>query len=158
MHERLLIKLKGSKTRLFANETTAPVLDPGRGRTKTGQFWAYAADDRPWGGTNPPGVVYLYAPDRKADRTIAHLDGFIGILQVDGYAGYRKLAERNDIQLAFCWSHVRRKFYELATPGPSPIASEALQHIARLYAIEKEIRGRTADSMHSNRGCAPNSA
>jgi hypothetical protein len=150
LHERLLIKLKGS-TRLFADETTAPVLDPGRGRTKTGQFWAYAADDRPWGGTDPPGVVYLYAPDRKADRPIAHLDGFIGILQVDGYAGYRKLAERNDIQLAFCWSHVRRKFYELATPGPSPIASEALQHIAGLYAIEKEIRGRTADQRRNIR-------
>ena len=53
----------------FADETTAPVLDPGRGRTKLGQLWAYARDDRPWGGgTDPPGVVYLYlyAPDRKA--------------------------------------------------------------------------------------------
>jgi hypothetical protein len=82
---------------LFADETTAPVLDPGRGRTKTGQLWAYAADDRPWGGSDPPGVVYVYAPDRKSERPIAHLDGFKGILQVDGYAGYRKLADRGDV-------------------------------------------------------------
>jgi transposase len=58
VHERLLEKLKAS-TKLFADETTAPVLDPGRGRTKTGQLFAYARDDRPWGGTNPPGVIYM---------------------------------------------------------------------------------------------------
>jgi transposase len=121
------------------------VLDPGRGRTKTGQFWAYAADDRPWGGTDPPGVAYVYASDRTAERPMSHLEGFTGILQVDGYAGYRKLARRNDVRLAFCWSHVRRGFYELATPGPSPTASEALRLIAELYAVEKEIRGRSAD-------------
>jgi Transposase IS66 family len=102
--------------RLFADETTAPVLDPGRGRTKTGQLWAYAADDRPWGGSDPPGVAYVYAPDRKSERPIAHLEGFKGILQVDGFAGSRKLADRGDVRLAFCWSHVRRNFYELPTP------------------------------------------
>jgi transposase len=144
LHERLLMRLK-ELPRLFADETTAPVLDPGRGRTKTGQLWAYVADDRPWGGSDPPGVAYVYAPDRKAERPIAHLEGFRGILQVDGYAGYRKLAERGDVELAFCWSHVRRNFYELATPGPAPIASEALEHIAALYAVEKDIRGRGAD-------------
>jgi hypothetical protein len=69
VHERLLATLKSS-TKLFADETTAPVLDPGRGRTKTGQLWAYARDDRPWGGPEPPGVAYGYAPDRKAERPI----------------------------------------------------------------------------------------
>jgi hypothetical protein len=76
------------------------------------------ADDRPWGGSDPPGVAYVYAPDRKAERPIAHLEGFKGILQIDGYAGYHKLADRGDVRLAFCWSHVRRNFYELATRGP----------------------------------------
>jgi hypothetical protein len=144
LQERLLTRLK-ELPRLFADETTAPVLDPGRGRTKTGQLWTYAADDRPWGGCDPPGVVYVYAPDRKSDRPITHLEGFKGILQVDGYAGYRKLADRGDVRLAFCWSHVRRYFYELAVPGPSPIAGEALKRITALYAIEKDIRGRSAD-------------
>jgi transposase len=150
IHERLLTALKGS-AKLFADETTAPVLDPGRGRTKLGQLWAYARDDRPWGGTDPPGVAYVYAPDRKAERPIAHLAGFKGILQVDGYSGYRVLAERGDVQLAFCWSHVRRRFYELAAAGPAPIASEALQRIAGLYAIEKDIRGRSADERRAVR-------
>ena len=144
LHQRLLDKLK-QRPKLFADETTLPVLDPGRGRTKTGQLWAYAADDRPWGGSDPPGVAYVYAPDRKAERPIIHLDGFKGILQVDGYAGYRRLAERGDVRLAFCWVHVRRNFYKLAAAGPAPIASEALQRIAALYAIEKDIRGRSAE-------------
>ena len=144
LHQRLLVKLR-QRPKLFADETTVPVLDPGRGHTKTGQLWAYAADDRPWGGSDPPGVAYVYAPDRKAERLIAHLAGFKGILQVDGYAGYRKLAERGDVELAFCWAHMRRNFYELATPGPAPTASEALKRIAELYAIEKDIRGHSAE-------------
>lgn len=144
VYERLFTVLKGSG-KLFADETTAPVLDPGRGRTKTGQLWAYARDDRPWGGSDPPGVAYVYAPDRKAERPGAHLTGFKGVLQVDGYAGYRPLAERGDVDLAFCWSHVRRRFYELAAAGPAPIASEALERIAKLYAIESMIRGRAAE-------------
>jgi transposase len=150
VHERLLEKLKTS-TKLFADETTAPVLDPGRGRTKTGQLWAYARDDRPWGGADPPGVAYVYAPDRKAERPIAHLAGFRGVLQVDGYAGYKVLAQRGAVQLAFCWSHVRRPFYELAQSGPAPIATEALARIAALYKIEGEIRGRSAEDRRATR-------
>lgn len=140
LHERLLGKLR-QRPEPFAEETTMPVLHPGRGRIKTGHVWAYVADDRPWGGADPPGVAYAYVPDRNADRPSAHLAGFKGILQVDGYAGYGKLAGRGDVQLAFCWSHMRRNFYELATRGPAPIASEALKHIAEFYAIEKDIRG-----------------
>jgi transposase len=150
LHERLLARLKASP-KLFADETTAPVLDPGRGRTKTGQLWAYARDDRPWGGADPPGVAYVYAPDRKAARPIAHLSGFNGTLQVDGYGGYRVLADKSGVTLAFCWSHVRRRFYELAAAGAAPIASEALERIADLYRIESEIRGCYADDRRSVR-------
>ena len=150
VYDRFFAALK-SLTKLFADETTARVLDPGRGRTKTGQLWAYARDDRPWGGTDPPGVAYVYAPDRKAERPSAHLAGFKGVLQVDGYAGYRPLAERGDVELAFCWAHVRRRFYELAAAGPAPIASEALERIAKLYAIENGIRGRTAEDRRAVR-------
>jgi transposase len=150
VHERLLAKLKASP-KLFADETTAPVLDPGRGHTKTGQLWAYARDDRPWGGTDPPGVAYVYAPDRTAERPAAHLAGFQGVLQVDGYEAYKVLARRGAVQLAFCWSHVRRPFYELAQSGPAPIAAEALVRIAALYRIESEIRGRSADERRAVR-------
>ena len=170
LHERLLGKLR-QRSKLFADETTMPVLDPGRGRTKTGQLWAYAADDRPWGGADPPGVVYVYAPDRKAERPIAHLDGFKGVLQVDGYAGYRKLAERGDVQLAFCWSHMRRNFYELATPARRPLRarrSSALPNFMpsrRTSAAAAPRRGAASGSRkagrsptHSSNGCAQNSA
>ena len=150
VHERLFERLKASD-KLFADETTAPVLDPGRGRTKTGQLFAYARDDRPWCGGDPPGVVYLYAPDRKGETIGRHLAGFTGTLQVDGYAGYRALAERNAVRLAFCWAHVRRRFYELAQSGPAPIASEALVRIADLYRIEDEIRGRPTDERRAVR-------
>lgn len=150
VHERLLGELKTSP-KLFADETTAPVLDPGRGKTKTGQLWAYARDDRPWDGSDPPGVAYVYAPDRKAERPIAHLAGFTGILQVDGYGGYRVLADKSGVTLAFCWAHVRRRFFELATAGPAPIASEALKRIAALYRIEGDIRGRSADERRAVR-------
>ena len=150
VHERILAHLKSS-TKLFADETTAPVLDPGRGRTKTGQLWAYARDDRPWGGTDPPAVAYVYAPDRTASQPIAHLAGFKGVLQVDGYAGYRALADKGDVTLAFCWAHLRRRFYERAVAEASPIANEALQRIAALYRIEADIRGCEPDKRRAVR-------
>lgn len=143
LRDHILNRLRRSE-RLFADETTAPVLDPGRVRTKTGQLWAYARDDRPWGGKDPPMVAYVYAADRKGERAEAHLGDFAGILQVDGYGGYTALAKRQQqIQLAFCWSHVRRKFFELA--DKSPVAIEVLRRIAMLYVIEDEIRGSTAE-------------
>lgn len=154
LRDYLLAELKRS-SKLFADETTAPVLDPGRGRTKTGQLWAYARDDRPWGGSDPPAVAYCYAPDRKAERPIEHLAGFKGILQVDGYGGYAALARRGEVELAFCWAHVRRRFYELAAAGTSPVASDVLARIASLYAVEADVRGqsperrRTARQEHS---------
>jgi transposase len=150
VHARLLEQLKQS-TKLFADETTAPVLDPGRGRVKKGQLWAYARDERPWAGHAPPGVAYVYAPDRKHARPAEHLAGFSGTLQVDGYGAYADLAERGDVVLAFCWSHVRRQFYEIQVKTPAPIASEALVRIAALYAIEADIRGRSADERRQAR-------
>jgi transposase len=131
--------------KLFADDTPIPVLDPGRGRTKTGRLWVYARDDRPWCGPDPPAVVYLYSPDRRSERPAVHLTRFKGVVQVDGYPGFERL--RSDgIQLAACWAHARRKFYEVHQATGSPIAAEALRRIAELYAIEKTIGGRPADA------------
>ena len=88
--DRLAEHLKAS-TKLFMDETTAPVLDPGRGRTKTGYLWALARDDRGWGGPDPPGVVFFYAPDRGGENAEKFLRGFNGVLQLDGYQGYNRL-------------------------------------------------------------------
>jgi transposase len=132
--------------RLFADETTMPVLDPGRGGTKKGYAWAIARDDRPWGGTDPPAVAFHYAPGRGAEHAKALLGDYRGILQCDGYGAYKTLAAAGDgIALAFCWSHARRQFIELAKGKAAPIAQETLQRIAALYAIEAELRGRPAD-------------
>jgi hypothetical protein len=125
LHERLFEHLKASP-KLFMDETRAPVLDPGRRRTKTGYLWAIARDDRPWAGPDPPAVVYLYAPGRGAEHAIRPLAGFSGVLQVDAYAAYNALAdparEGGAVTLAYCWSHVRRGFYEIAQGGNAPIA------------------------------------
>ena len=121
-----------------------PVLDPGRGRTKTGRLWVYTRDDRPWAGPDPSAAIYFYSPDRKAERPASHLKGFSGILQVDGYSGFERLTARGDIMLAACWAHARRKFYEVHEATGSPIAAETLRRIAELYTMEASIRGRTA--------------
>lgn len=148
------ILLAGPK--LFVDETIAPVLDPGKGKTKKGYFWGMARDDRPWGGTDPPAVAYLYAPGRGNEHARALLKGYSGIVQCDGYASYKSVASdpgRADapIVLAFCFAHFRRKFYDIAKDGPAPIADEALRRIAALYRIERDIRGQSADRRRAAR-------
>ena len=145
--DALIADLKGS-TKLFMDETRAPVLDPGKRKTKTGYFWALARDDRPWGGTAPPGVAFTYAPGRSGQHADDILKGFSGILQVDGYAGYNRLLKRtnDNVALAYCWAHARRKLHEVAQSGTAPIAEEGLKQIVALYRIEKDIRGLTAEA------------
>jgi transposase len=166
LHARLTEILKTS-TKLFCDETRCPVLDPGRGKTKTGYLWAIARDDRPWRGgadasghpkhpgTGPPAVAYHYAPGRGARYACALFAGFNGVLQVDGYAGYNDLADASRpggaITLAYCWSHFRRQFYDLAKGGNAPIATAALDKIGALYGIEDEIRGSSADERRAVR-------
>ena len=144
LHDHLLARLRASP-KLFCDETRCPVLDPGRGKTKKGFLWAIARDDRPWGGADPPAVAYAYAPGRGAEHAIKLLEGFNGILQVDGYAAYNSLAAPSrtggPVTLAFCWSHLRRQFYEVYVGGNAPIATEALARLKRLYDIEADIRG-----------------
>ena len=130
--------------RVHADDTTVPVLDPGRGTTRTGRLWCYVRDDRPFAGTAAPAVLYHYSPDRKGEHPRAHLASFRGILQADGYAGYAGLYQRGVTEAA-CWAHARRKFFDVHAATGSPLAQEALHRIAALYAIEAEIRGQPAD-------------
>ena len=145
LQARLAEHVFASQT-VFADDTPIPVLDPGRGRTKTGRLWVYARDDRPWNGPDPPAAVYLYSPDRRAEHPAAHLARFRGVVQVDGYPGFERLRDGGNIELAACWAHARRKFYEVHEATGSPIAAEALRRIAELYAIEAIVRGKTADT------------
>src|SRR5437660_7197990 len=89
-----------------------------------------------------PAVWFAYSPDRKGEHPARHLRKFCSTLQADAYAGFNQLYENGCIQEAACWAHVRRKFYDLQQAHASPVASEALDRIGALYAIEKEIRDR----------------
>jgi len=133
--------------RLFCDETPMPVLDPGRHRTRTCQFWAHAMDDRPWGGPSPPAVAYVFADGRGTEEIAGQLTGFSGILQVDGYAAYKALARGHGgaIRLAFCLAHARRKFVEVYKTTQSPFAHEVIERLQAVYAIEAEIRGCRAE-------------
>lgn len=142
--DALITDLKRS-TKLFMDETRAPVLDPGSRKTKTGYLWALARDDRPWGGDAPPGVAFTYAPGRGELHAERILQGFSGVLQVDGYAGYNRLIAPDrvgpDIRLAYCWAHARRELVEITRTGPAPIAEDGVKRIGELYRIEAELRG-----------------
>jgi hypothetical protein len=133
-----------SAAKLHADDTPVPVLAPGNGKTKTGRLWTYLRDDRPAGDVTPAAVWFAYSPDRKGEHPQAHLANFSGTLQADGYAGFDAVYETGRIQEAACWAHVRRKFYDLHVAHKSPVAAEAIERIAALYAIEKEIRGHAA--------------
>jgi transposase len=140
-----------SSPKIFADDTSLPVLDPGRGRTKTGFLWCYAVDDRPWNGPSHPAVAYIYSEDRKNRTPAEHLSSFRGVLQVDGYDGFKRLAgDRADqsVRLAFCWVHMRRGFFQFHASTQSPLAAEVLARVAALYAIEAEIRGHPAEHRH----------
>jgi len=134
--------------RIFADETTLPTLAPGAGKAKTAYLWAYVRDDRPFGGSDPPIVVYSFEDSRAGDCVARHREDYRGILQVDGYTAYHRLARTEGANegatLAACWSHVRRKFYELHVWDASVMAAQTLEQMAALWALEDSVRGKDA--------------
>ena len=136
---------------LHADDTTVPVLAPGTGKTRTGRLWVVVRDERPFGSDIPPAAYYRYSPDRKGIHAQALLGRCRGFLHADGYAGFDSLyrpttpdGEPPLIEVA-CWSHVRRKFYDIHHTSASPIAREAMERIAALFVIETSVRGQTPD-------------
>lgn len=140
--------------RLHGDDTTVPLL--ARGGTKTARLWTYVRDDRPFGGAAPPAVVFRFSRDRGGEHPVAHLKDWQGILQADAYAGYNPLyrgdRKPGPVLSALCWSHARRKFFELADVEGnirkgkdareiSPVAFEAVTRIDALFDIEREIAG-----------------
>jgi transposase len=134
--------------RLHSDDTPVPVL--AKTKTRLGRLWTYVRDDRPFAGQAPPAAVFFYSPDRGGEHPQRHLAGWSGLMQADAYAGYAELYEMARkpapiIELP-CWSHARRKFYELATLRKAPIAIEAVRRIDALFAIEREINGLAPDA------------
>ena len=141
----VLTKIKQGE-RIFADETTLPTLAPGSGKTQKAWLWAYARDDRPFGGNDPPMVAYRFEDSRGGQCVERHLAGFAGILQVDGYAAYNRLARsagaNEGVRLAACFAHVRRRFYELHVNESSHLATQTVTMMAGLWQIEADIRGQ----------------
>jgi len=134
-----------SAAKLHADDTPVPVLDPGRGKTKTGRLWVYVRDDRPAGSSEPPAAFYRYTPTREGAHPRAHLQDFRGTLQADGFSGFDGLYVDGRVHEAACWAHARRKFYDLHVATKSPLAEAALKRIKLLYEIEEAIRGKPPD-------------
>jgi transposase len=144
--------LAGAK--VHADDTPVPVLDPGRGRTKTGRLWVYVRDDRPCASKDAPAVWFQYSPDRGGEHPREHLKHYRGILQADAYAGYDKLYASGRVVHAACMAHARRYYwdvYETQKRAPGSVAEQALQRIAKLYEIEADIRGRPPDERRRER-------
>jgi transposase len=132
--------------RIHADDTTVPVL--AKGKTRTGRLWTYVRDDRPFGGSDPPAAAFFYSRDRGGEHPQLHLANYAGLMQADAYAGFNKLYEPGrkpgPIIEAMCWAHARRKFFDLARLNKAPIATEAVERIDALFAIERDINGKTS--------------
>jgi transposase len=131
--------------KIHGDDTTVPVLAPGLGRTATGRLWVYVRDDRLFCGSAAPAAAYFYSPDRGAEHPMAHMASFSGFLQADGYAGFQQLynparTRPGPIIEVACWAHCRRKFFDVWEATKSPVAKEALDRIAAIYAIEDKAR------------------
>ena len=129
-----------------------PVLAPGKGKTKPGRLWTYVRDDRPAGDLAAPAVWFAYSPDRKGEHPHRHLKAFRGTLQADGYAGF------NDYMRAAA-SRKRRVGRMFVASSSICIRRMLLRSrtkrwsaSAQLYAIEREIRGRSPDERQQVRG------
>ena len=133
--------------RLHGDDTTVPVL--AKGKTTTGRLWTYVRDDRPFGGPAPPAAFFLYSPDRSGKHPRQHLATYSGILQADAYGGYAELyapgRKQGLITEAGCWAHARRNFYELAQLRQAPLALEAVRQIDKIFALERDLNGQTAE-------------
>jgi transposase len=133
--------------RIHADDTPVKVL--AKNKTRTGRLWTYVRDDRPFGGPDPPTAVFFFSPDRSGIHPEQHLAGYAGLMQADAYAGFNRLYEQGrkpaPIVEAACWSHARRKYFDLARIVRAPIAVEAIERIDALFAIEREINGVSSE-------------
>ena len=136
-----------SAERIHADDTTVSVL--AKMKTVLGRIWTYVRDDRPFGGSDPPAALFYYSRNRAGEHPQGHLAGYVGLMQADAFNGYNDLYRANrkpaPILEAACWSHGRRKFFDLAKTGEAPIAAEAVRRIDELFAIERAINGKAPE-------------
>ena len=164
IHDLIHAHVLGAK-RLHADDTTVPLM--AKGGTQTARLWTYLRDDRPFAGGAPPAALYYFSTDRRKEHPTRHLAGWTGILQADAYGGYNDLYSAQhkpaSVLSALCWSHARRKFFELAdikamarkgrkvAEEISPIALEAVKRFDAIFDVEREITGLSAAARHEAR-------
>jgi hypothetical protein len=143
--------------RVHADDTTLPLLEKGRGRTKTARLWGYLGagarrkDDGDW-VEHAPAVVFEFTQSRESKHPIRFLKGYSGYLQADAYSGFDALYSDGRIIEVACFAHCRRKFFEVAKTQKTPgLAAQAIAWIAKLYEIESEIRGKPPDEILATR-------
>jgi transposase len=163
----LLVGTALSAAKLFADDTTLPVLDPGRGRTKTGRLWCYAVDDRPWcgpGARRPPTSTPRIARARALPGIWRHSAACCRSMAMPGSSGWRATGRWFGPPGVLLGPHAKRPFYEFHASTQSPLAAEVLAQVQALYAIESQIRGHPAEhrrqarqerSRPSSRPCRP---
>jgi len=134
-----------SASKIHADDTPVPVLEPGNGKTRTGRLWTYVRDDRPAGSSDPPAVWFAFSPTRAGEYPQTHLKDFRGTLQADAFAGYNALYNDGRVREAGCMAHARRKFHDLYVARKNEVNAEALRRIGELYGIEATIRGKPPD-------------
>jgi len=131
--------------KLHTDDTPVPMLDPGRGKTKTARLWVHAVDDRAHAGPGKPAVWYTFTTDRKAEHPQSMLKTFEGHLQADAYAGYDALYKSNRVFEVGCWGHARRKIWDVHQVKATTATTELLERIGGLYAVEEQVRGQPPD-------------
>jgi transposase len=138
-----------SHPRIHVDETRMPMIGGGNGKARIDQFWAHGTDDRPWNGPAPPAVCYVHARSRSHRTISGQLGRYKGVLQVDGYRAYKAFENADGlsggIRLAFCLAHLRRRFVDLHKSTRSPITAQVITLLSRIYRIEAEIRGTSAE-------------
>jgi transposase len=133
--------------KIHGDDTPIRVLGGKGSKARTGRLWVYVRDDRPAGMQAPPAVWFQYSVSRHGEHPARHLKDWQGILQADAFAGYNQLYVGGRIVEAACWSHARRKLWDIHERQhklPGTLAHQGLERIARIFKIEAEIRGCSA--------------
>ena len=133
--------------KVHGDDTPVRALGGKGGKAHTGRLWVYVRDGRPSGDKAPPAVWFQYSPDRKGEHPARHLRNFSGVLQADAYAGYDAIYKQGRILEAGCWSHARRKLWDIHVKQkrqPGTLAHQGLVRIGELFKVEAEVNGRSA--------------
>lgn len=124
-----------------ADDTGLPVLDGTPGQTGTGRLWVYVGSGH---------VVYRFTSTKQGAGPAKHIEGFRGVLLVDGGSEFNEAIRTMGLTRAGCWSHARRYFHD-ARDSSQALADEAIRRIGVLFEIERAIRDADLETRRTAR-------